>query len=171
MVKGFVAEYHLENALKALHERGEILGYRLIDVDGKPDFEAATLDGTRVLIECKMFMSNHKRWKVDFQRTRNSKSNPLSRYYRRSDFDVLAACTYNHNGRWDFVYIRTQDLPLDDEAGEDCLKKAVYYDERVPCWTSSLKSILQNSCAQDRDEGAITSGVVPLDSFMDPSSN
>lgn len=167
MVKGFVAEYHLENLLKTLLAKGDILGYKLIDVDGEPDFEVTTLDGTRALIECKMFMSNQKKWKVDFQRTRNSKSNPLSRFYRRSDFDVLAACTYNHNGRWDFVYVRTEDLPLDEDAGEDCLKKAVYYEETNPCWFSSLRDALQGRRVQSSNQNIVSSGSLSLDNFVE----
>lgn len=144
MVKGFVAEYHFELKLIELKEQGLIDDWEKIDQDGQPDYRV-TIGGRTQTIEVKLFMTqaaSNGRYKVDFQRTRNSPGDPLSRFYRRSDFDVLAGCTYNQNHRWDFVCIRTSDLPLDDKVGQDCLKKAVYYLDGDPGWTSDIIEVL-----------------------------
>jgi len=147
MVKGFVAEYHLERKLDDLVAAGKIMAYQRLDRDGQPDFLITTADGS-LKLECKMFMSaksSQRGYKVDFQKTRNSPGDPLSRFYRRADFDILAACTYNQNERWDFVFIWTVDLPIDEKAGQDCLKKAVYYRQGDPLWSTSLEEILDHN--------------------------
>jgi len=43
--------------------------------------------------------------RVDFQRTRTSKANPCSRYYRPGDFDVVAACLHSVSSLWEFRYV------------------------------------------------------------------
>lgn len=157
MVKGFVAEYHLERKLKVLQERG-LLTYQRIDHDGQPDFKVI-VGGRTVLMECKNVMTNgysNGDYKVDFQRTRNSPEYPLLRFYKRSDFDILAACTYNQNGRWDFLCISTSDLPLDADVGEGCLKKAVRYHAGDVRWTISLVKILGLGSQDDTTSGEVT---------------
>lgn len=145
MVKEFVAEFHLERIFKTLLGDDKITGFKRLDDDGQPDFEAYPGRNT-IQVECKMFMSGRQYkngdYKVDFQRIRHSTIDPRSRHYRRSDFQILAACTYNQNQRWDFVYIKTKHLPLDIEAGEDCLVKAVRYNPQAPFWTSSIEEVL-----------------------------
>jgi hypothetical protein len=163
MVKGFVAEYHLERKLKALQEAG-LLTYERIDSDGQPDFKVV-VNGRTLLMECKNVMTNgysNGDYKVDFQRTRNSPGDPLSRFYKRSDFDILAACTYNQNGKWDFLYILTSDLPLDDDVGGNCLKKAVRYHTGNIWWTTSLENILRLESV----ETAVSTGEVTLDRYI-----
>lgn len=163
MVKGFVAERHFENLLKALKARGAIDHWERINQDGKPDF-LITINGREVLVEVKMFMTKvpkDGRFLVDFQRTRNSKDDKRSRYYRRSEFEVLAACTFNRNKRWDFVFVRTADLPLDAEMGEDCLDKHVSYDPNDKRWTSDIMVAL--GIKEEKGESKISP--VSLDSF------
>lgn len=73
MVKGFVAEYHLELRLKALQEKG-LLTYERTDSDGQPDFKVVS-DGRTLLVECKNVMTyrySNGDYKIDFQRTRIS---------------------------------------------------------------------------------------------------
>lgn len=140
MVKGFVAEYHLERILRALVERGELTSVDRIDTDGEPDFRVTSPVGA-YRVECKMVMSAkpyaNGDLKIDFQRTRNSPGDPLSRFYKRKDFDIVAACLYNQTGRWDFRYIRTKDLPVDEKVRKNCLKKALRYPGNLP-WNESL---------------------------------
>lgn len=67
MVKGFVAEYHLERKLKALQEAG-LLTYERIDSDGRPDFKVV-VNGRTLLMECKNVMTNgysNGDYKVEF---------------------------------------------------------------------------------------------------------
>lgn len=163
MVKGFVAEYHFELLLTDLKDREVIQDFQRIDKDGQPDFQVH-VDGQMHLVEVKLFMTTggtNSRYKVDFQRTRNAKDDKRSRSYRRSDFDILAACTYNKNGRWDFQFIRTSDLPLDEKMGEDCLKKAVYYEKSDTHWVSRFETVL----GADKERGGVTTDTVSLDRY------
>jgi len=143
MVKGFVAEYHLEKVFQDLVSSGEIKSFRRIDADSQPDF---TVDGPKrsYRVECKLAMSA-KRYKngdikIDFQRTRNSASNPKSRFYKKSDFDIVATCLYNQTGKWEFKFISTSDIPI-DEKYNDCLKKALRYPGGLP-WADSIIPLL-----------------------------
>lgn len=144
MVKGFVAERHLEDVLNQLKAEGVVKSVERLDADGEPDFQVKSVAGTS-RVECKMVMSQkpyaNGDLKVDFQRTRNSPGNPLSRFYKRGDFDIVAACLYNQTKKWEFRYIRTADLPIDQKAGGDCLKKALRYPGGLP-WTDSLDRLL-----------------------------
>lgn len=144
MVKGFVAEYHLERILRELAEKGVLDSVERIDKDGEPDFKVE-VGNKQLLIECKMVMSARPYangdLKVDFQRTRNSPGDPLSRYYKKGDFDIVAACLYNQTGKWEFRYIRTSNLPVDERVKKNCLKKALRYPGGLP-WKESLVPLL-----------------------------
>jgi hypothetical protein len=48
--------------------------------------------------------------KIDLQRTRASKADPCSRYYKPSDFELVAACIHAVTGKWEFKYGRTAEL-------------------------------------------------------------
>ncbi|WP_019178251.1 hypothetical protein [Methanomassiliicoccus luminyensis] len=168
MVKGFVAEYHLEKILKVLKSKGIILDFHGPVKDKDPDFTLVTKNGT-LLMECKMFRSNKKGYEVDFQKTRNAQDDKLSRFYRRSSFDILAACTYNKNERWDFRFIRTKDLPLDVSAGEDCLKKVVRCEEGDCRWSDSLENLLISDTSSAESGSTIVSP--PLSSTLQTSPN
>ena len=82
-----------------------------IDEDGKPDFVAG-YRGKPVRIECKNTLRRPQQGlaKVDFQKTRASKSDPCSRYYRSEQFEVLAACLHPITERWDFKFCPTAAL-------------------------------------------------------------
>lgn len=144
MVKGFVAEYHLERVLKKLVEEGVLASAERIDADGEPDFRVTTGDKT-LRVECKMVMSarpySNGDLKVDFQRTRNSPGDPLSRFYKKGDFDIVAACLFNQTGKWEFRYIRTSDLPVDEKVKKNCLKKALRYPGGLP-WKESITPLV-----------------------------
>lgn len=125
-VRGQVAERHLHQVLK---EHPLLRGLEWLEEDGQPDFRAELHEIGTFTIECKNTSPSIYRgdtFKVDFQRSRSSKT-PCSRYYARSDFDVLAACAFPIYGDWVFKYIRTSQLPLRGEIAErsyqDCRDK------------------------------------------------
>lgn len=110
-VRGWVAESHLENALKKI--RG-VSDCRRIEEEGKPDITLRWKGSPPILIECKNVLRKTNAAgsaKVDFQRTRASKADPCSRYYRPSEFQVLAACLHPISEVWDFTYALTGELP------------------------------------------------------------
>jgi hypothetical protein len=148
-VRGYVAERHLEKRLEQLKASGAIQQSVFINKDGQPDFRV-TLHGSTKTIECKNVMSKMRYangdLKVDFQRTRNQLGSGarIGRYYKVSDFDILAACEHNPRGQWSFKFVRTADLPQVKVSGVQCIAKAV----RVPPviagtrWTEDLVSLL-----------------------------
>lgn len=142
MVIGFVAEYHLEKVLKEL----PLDEVTRIDQDGRPDFEIS-YRGRKFLLECKNVMSSFKykdgNYKVDFQKTRNAKDDPTSRFYKTDDFHVLAACLYPQTGKWKFIFARTKNLPKDKKYS-DLPSKSVKVAPHIQFpWTKDLIECLK----------------------------
>ncbi len=114
-VKGKLAEYFLDQRLAQAKEQGVIDDYEWLDVDGEPDF-VVVCRGSRLRMECKNVRSKqvYKKptpaWKVELQRTRNSKDGTLTRAYAADEFDFLAVCLFNQTKAWDYLFIRTADL-------------------------------------------------------------
>lgn len=108
-VRGSVAEHHLERYLRNV--RG-IETVTHLHQDGEADF-SIEYEGKSYKIECKNVLRHMQggRPKVDFQKTRAAKSNPCSRYYGRSQFQVLAACLYPVTQKWEFRFVATSALP------------------------------------------------------------
>lgn len=110
-VRGWVAEQHLVEELKQLD--GVTDCARLL-TEGQPDISLRWRGGAPILIECKNSLRvtySDGTPKVDFQRTRASKGDPCSRYYRPSDFPVLAACLHAVTENWEFRFALTSELP------------------------------------------------------------
>ncbi len=110
-VRGWVAEAKLVDHLSATPG---VTDCRRLEGEGMPDVSLRWRGGPPILVECKNTLRKadargHAR--VDFQRTRASKGDPCSRYYRPSDFQVLAACLHAVSGEWKFQYAVTGELP------------------------------------------------------------
>lgn len=140
-IRGGAAEFHLE---KQLHSIDGISKIERLDKDGQPDFKFIYKD-TEFSIECKNVLrrisGDHPR--VDFQKTRASKSNPCSRYYEVGHFDILAACLHPVHGKWEFMFTSTNNLELHKE----CPKRfspRVNVNNRSDSWSEDLKKILEN---------------------------
>lgn len=108
-VRGSVAEEHLVNALKTVN--GVDSCHRLED-DRGPDVQLS-YRGKQIRVECKntsRVRTKEGYEKIDLQRTRASKADPCSRYYRPSEFELVAACVHAVTGKWDFKYAPTAEL-------------------------------------------------------------
>jgi hypothetical protein len=107
-VRGSVAEYHLHRLLERTSGVSQI---QKLDQDGQPDFNIQ-FRGRPIRIECKNVLRklDSRGPRVDFQKTRASKSDPCSRYYSASQFEVLAACIHPVEEKWDFRYRLTKHL-------------------------------------------------------------
>ena len=82
--------------------------------DGKPDISLRWKGSKPILIECKNVLRTTYAGgvpKLDFQRTRAAKSDPCSRYYMPSDFQVVAACLHPVTEQWEFRFALTSELP------------------------------------------------------------
>jgi hypothetical protein len=110
-VRGWVAEVKLVEALRATSGVSEC---RRIEGEGQPDVSLRWKGGAPFFIECKNVLRKRSGAgvpRVDFQRTRASKEDPCSRYYRPSDFSVLAACLHSVTEDWAFEFAVTDELP------------------------------------------------------------
>jgi hypothetical protein len=110
-VRGWVAEQKLEDALRKLPGVSDC---HRINEEGMPDVRLRWKGGPPILVECKNVLRKTTKdglAKLDFQRTRASKSDPCSRYYSADDFAVLAACLHATTTQWRFSYALTKELP------------------------------------------------------------
>ncbi len=107
-VRGRAAEMHLRRLLVSTPAIDSVSG---VDEDGKPDF-IVSYRGRALRIECKNTLRHLRQGKpkVDFQKTRASKADPCSRYYRPDQFEVLAACLHPVTERWEFKFRPTEAL-------------------------------------------------------------
>jgi hypothetical protein len=108
-VRGWVAEEHLARLLQRVPG---VSNCRRRDDEGGPDV-SLTFDRIPLTVECKNVLrktdsAGHAR--VDFQRTRASKSDPCSRFYSPKDFDVLAACLNAVESTWSYRFMPTSQL-------------------------------------------------------------
>jgi len=108
-VRGWVAEFHLVRALKALPD---VSACERNDAEGQADV-TLRFRGVPLTVECKNVLRKRSAAglaRLDFQRTRASKKDPCSRYYASSDFDVVAACLHAVEEEWRFVFARSAEF-------------------------------------------------------------
>ncbi len=82
--------------------------------------------------------------KVDFQKTRASKSDPCSRFYRPSDFEILAACLHPLTERWEFAYRLTSEMDLHTKKCPEHLNNNVGISEE---WETDVRSTFERLLA------------------------
>lgn len=136
-VRGGVAEHHLESYLEA---DGGLTRVERRDKDGQPDFEVDLKNGPTWLIECKnvsptTYAGGSPR--IETQKTRSSKGDPASRFYKYTQFDVVAACLFSVTGKWEFRFARASDLSPHSEF-PDRLAPMHRVDER---WRRTLQEL------------------------------
>lgn len=109
-VRGWVAEEHL---VRVLRDVPGVTNCARSDEEGGPDV-TLNFRGSRLLtVQCKNVLRERTAAgiaRIDFQRTRASKSDPCSRFYRVDDYDVIAACLHAVVERWEFSYALPQRL-------------------------------------------------------------
>jgi hypothetical protein len=131
-VRGWVAEEKLRDVLS---RTAGVTHCERLDEEGGADLRVRWHDGPPLLVECKNVLRQTNAAglaKIDFQRTRASKSDPCSRYYAPTDFDVVAGCLHAITEEWEFRY--TDPYLLDPRAGcPGKLDNRVLIDTR---WTS-----------------------------------
>jgi hypothetical protein len=114
-VRGGVAEHHAGRVLRADRSVAEAtVGHQ----EGPPDFFVTLRDGRQARVEVKnasprLYADGTP--KVEVQKTRASRGDPLSRLYTPAAFDVLAACMWAPTGEWSFRWRRSTDLVPHEE--------------------------------------------------------
>jgi hypothetical protein len=137
-LRGGVAEHHLGRHLRSDPSVGAA---EVGQQEGPPDYWVTMTSGLEVTVECKN--ASPKPYadgtpKVEVQKTRASRDDPLSRFYSANAFDVLAACLYGPTGRWDFRFKRTSAL----EPHPDHPDKVAPMQRIDASWSDSLSAAL-----------------------------
>lgn len=147
-VKGAVAQEHLRKYLEDLHRCGALEYFEQIDKDGQPDFRLVFGERS-YLLECKN-VEKEKRaggpMTVDFQRTRAPKEAPHLRYYHEDEFELLAACTFNRSGKWEFRFIQTAFLDRRAAPHDDRFLNRVFVNGSASYgghWSPDLAHVLR----------------------------
>lgn len=148
-VKGKLAEYFLDKELKRLKEKGVIEDYFWSDKDGQPDFNI-THKGRQLKMECKNVRSkelyrDRRAYKVEIQKTRNSKDGTNTRGYRINEFDVLGACLFNHMKKWEYLFVCTRNLERRPEDQEFLKIMQPVPFQAAGAWKSELVQVLDES--------------------------
>jgi len=110
-VRGWVAERHLAEILSKLPG---VTDCQRIEGDGQPDLSLRWKGSAPIKIECKNVLRKRTAVglpRVDFQKTRASKGDFCSRYYKPEEFAVLAACLHSVTEEWRFSFAVTAALP------------------------------------------------------------
>lgn len=145
-VKGKLAELYLYRILKGLEAKGKVQNLEWLDKDGEPDFRL-NCNSKRIRIECKnlrneIFHRPEPAYKVEIQKTRNSKDGSNTRSYRKDHFDILAVCKFNQTGKWEFVFIKASKLEVvDDNPNLLKIMHRVPAKTRAP-WAEDIAKIL-----------------------------
>ena len=156
-VKGKLAELFLYRKLEALRDSGVIMDLQWNDKDGVPDFRLKH-QGNVCRLECKNVRSPVKQKQVKAAarggprgrrrhggsrfRTRNQLTGGPARGYKADEFEILAACLFNQTGKWEYLFISSQDL----------LRRVAHPDylvimQPVPfvaggCWKAAIEEVL-----------------------------
>jgi hypothetical protein len=139
-VRGSVAEEHLLGVLRSI---GGVENCRRLADDRGPDI-ALSFRGKSLAVECKnssRVVTAEGLAKIDLQRTRASKADPCSRYYERTEFELVAACTHAISEKWDFKFAPTRDLD-EHKTCTGRLSNNVKLDHR---WTSDASTALERA--------------------------
>lgn len=148
-VKGKLAEYFLNSRLQEAHKSGLIEFLEWQDQDAQPDFLVG-YRGRVLRLECKNVRSGTQYanpYRVEVQKTRNPMTGEPTRGYRFDEFELLAACTFNQSGEWDYFYAAARDLPRRPN-----LPEFLVIMQRVPtspqgCWRGQLKDAMEDCLA------------------------
>jgi hypothetical protein len=109
-VRGWVAEVHLQRMLAGLPG---VIECERLEEEGQADIRLQLGHFRPLLIECKNVLRGRLAdgtVRVDFQRTRSSKTDPCTRFYRPEDFEVVAACLHPCTEQWEFRFALTKQL-------------------------------------------------------------
>ena len=136
-VRGWAAEEHLVRTLDKVDGVSEC---RRLDEEGGPDVSLRFQGSRELTIQCKNVLRQKAAGlpRLDFQKTRASKVDPCTRYYRPEEFDLVAACLHAVTERWEFQYA----LPRKLDPHKKCpgrLSSLVRLDER---WSADATTTL-----------------------------
>lgn len=109
-VRGWVAEEKLVDVLKTVDGVSECVR---LDEEGGPDIRLRFEESDPLTIQCKNVLRQKLAdgtIRLDFQKTRGSKDDNCTRFYRPEEFDLVAACLHAVTERWEFRYALPRTL-------------------------------------------------------------
>lgn len=140
-VRGGVAEHHAGKALRADRAVSKAtIGHQ----EGPPDYFVKLKKGGSLTVEVKNAARDTYKDgtpKVEVQKTRASKGDPLSRLYKPEAFDVLAACMYGPHRKWEFRYQLSSELTPHPKH----LDRIAPMQRIDGAWASSLGALLRRA--------------------------
>ncbi|MEJ5946569.1 hypothetical protein WDZ17_14825 [Pseudokineococcus basanitobsidens] len=142
-VRGGVAEHHLQRVLDG---DIKVAAADRLDHDSQHDFDVVMADGRTVRLECKNASPEgyaNGDLKVEVQKTRASKKDPASRFYRVDQFDIVAACLYSPTRQWTFRFSLTSVLPRH----RDFADRLAPMQRIDAAWASDLATALRPAAA------------------------
>jgi transcriptional regulator with XRE-family HTH domain len=147
-VKGKLAELYLAKHLNYLKKKGVIGDFEWNDKDSLPDF-LVVYEGEEFVMECKNLRSGEEgiykkspSYKVEIQKTRNSKDGTNTRSYRVDQFDLLAVCMFNQTSKWELFFIASKHLNRAKGPGLLAIFQPVPIKPSAP-WEKSLTAVLE----------------------------
>lgn len=146
-VRGWVAEEHLVGHLQRIDG---VDGCQRQNIEGAPDVVLRYRGSQPIQIECKNVLRARSAAglpRLDFQRTRASKTDPCSRYYSPTDFDVVAACLHAVGDGWTYRFVEPTLLRHREGACSHKLANNVVIDER---WSGHAEAVLAAVAARQR---------------------
>ncbi len=138
-LRGGVAEEHLIDRLRSVPDVDDV---RRLDDVGAADVEVV-FRGRTLTVECKNVSPNLTASglaQIDLQRTRASKKDACSRFYKYTDFDVVAACMQPTTQKWDFRFARTPSLDPHKECSGRLSNRVKLDDKR---WRAEPLSVFE----------------------------
>lgn len=154
-VKGKLAELYMAQYLEHLKKNQVIEDYAWSDKDGLPDF-VIVYKGRRYIAECKNLRSGEEgkykkppSYKVEVQKTRNSKDGSNTRSYSVDHFDLLAVCMFNQTGKWAFFYKASKHLEKTPDMNFLKIFQRVPFNPTTP-WEKDIAVVLDD-IARDRN--------------------
>src|SRR4030042_1845504 len=136
------------NVLEDISNALAVAQTEINDEDKLPDF-SIKYKGSDFTLECKNVRSGEEMkkedgYRVEVQKTRNSKDGSNSRSYGIGEFDLLAACLFNQINEW--IYLFAASIKLARKRGDDTLLATMTPVSIKPgsTWRSSLEEAIRN---------------------------
>jgi hypothetical protein len=142
-VRGWVAEQHL---IHQLSELPRVARCERIDGDGQPDVLFQFNTGRPLRIECKNVLRKRSPDgipRLDFMRSRESKTDPCGRFYSAKEFDVVAACLHAQTQAWAFRARETAGMSPHPRCPDKLSQKVVVGDD----WSADILAVLRRAAA------------------------
>jgi hypothetical protein len=141
--RGWVAEQHL---IRQLGQLPDVARCERIEGDGQPDVFFQFTRGRPLLIECKNVLRKKSPDgipRLDFMRSRESKTDACGRFYSPKEFDIVAACLHSQTQAWEFRARATSGMQTHPRCPAKLSQKVIVGND----WSADLLAVLRRAAA------------------------